>query len=160
MKSVILIVSTLSAVLSLPAGAVVAGQVVLGPMFWASPRSAEIVVANEPLAQLVRALGREPEAQLRLSYPSGEWGELWGQELKAWLIALGVSADRLELVAVEKMDEGVGVELIVPAAVEETGAAPVAEPVSVAPQVDEAEPRAGDASMPAAEEDVIKQEQE
>jgi len=157
MKSIILIISTL---LSLPAWAGVAGETALGPAFWATPRSAESVAANEPLAQLVRALGRDPEAQLRLSYPSGEWGELWGQELKAWLIALGVSVDRLELTAVGEMDEGVSVELIVPAAVEETGAAAVAEAVTVAPEADEAEPRAGDSSMPAVEDDVVEQEQE
>lgn len=157
MKSIILIISTL---LSLPAWAGKAGQATLGPAFWASPRSAETVAANEPLAQLVRSLGREPEAQLRLSYPGGEWGELWGQELKAWLIALGVSADRLELAAVEGMDEGVSVELIVPAALEGSGEAPVVEPVTGAPEAEEAEPRAEESSMPAVEEDVVEQEQE
>ena len=72
------------------------GTVVVEADFWASPRHGETVVAYEPLAQLMRRVATEPQSRLQLNRPEGEWGELWEQELRAWLISFGLSGDRID----------------------------------------------------------------
>jgi len=65
--------------------------------FWASPRNGEVVLKYEPIAGAVRLLIADPEAYLILFHPESEFGELWGLELQAWLVSLGIVSDRLEL---------------------------------------------------------------
>ncbi len=71
---------------------------VLDADFWATPRQGEAVVARQGLAAVVRALAQEPSARLVVRHAEGEWGELWGQEMAAWLVALGVASSRIEVV--------------------------------------------------------------
>ncbi len=70
---------------------------VVGAEFWVSPRNGEVVLNDEPIASAVRLLITDPEAYLVLHHPDSEFGELWGLELQAWLVSLGVVSDRLEL---------------------------------------------------------------
>ncbi len=69
----------------------------VGAEVWASPRQAETFLQHEGVGQLVRALLQAPESRLQLRYPDNEWGEIWGEELRTWLISLGISSDRLDL---------------------------------------------------------------
>lgn len=46
----------------------------------------------------MKLLNAHPEARLRILYPNGEAGTLWGRELHDWLVTLGVSSERLQLV--------------------------------------------------------------
>lgn len=63
--------------------------------FWMMPRDAGSVLQQPAIAQAVRELLADPDAYLEIGYPAGEMGELWGQELQAWLVALGVVSDRI-----------------------------------------------------------------
>lgn len=65
---------------------------------WATPRSGEALVQMEPLREAVVELMRRPGSRLLVRYPGGEAGQLWVQELRAWLVALGVPSSRIELV--------------------------------------------------------------
>lgn len=87
---------------------------VVGAEFWATPRHAEQVLAQTPLKAAVQQLQRESDASLVLHYPAGESGELWGLELQAWLVSLGVVSDRIALRAGYEGDEGVAVIMVAP----------------------------------------------
>ena len=65
---------------------------------WATPRSGQALVEMEPLRNAVNELMRRPGSRMVIRYPGGEAGQLWVQELRAWLVALGVSSSRIELV--------------------------------------------------------------
>jgi hypothetical protein len=70
---------------------------VLGAEFWFMPRNGEAVAAHQGVKAAVKKLIAEPDAYLVLRYPETESGELWGQELQAWLVSLGLVSDRIEL---------------------------------------------------------------
>ena len=80
-----------------PAGASLAGGVI-GPDVWMSPRHGETFLQHESVASAVRQWLATPDGKLVVRYPQGEDGELWGLELKAWLVALGIASDVIELV--------------------------------------------------------------
>lgn len=63
---------------------------------WARPRSGETVLQMPDVSGAVHALLGDPSLRLVLRYPGGEDGELWAEELKSWLVALGVPSNRLE----------------------------------------------------------------
>lgn len=65
---------------------------------WARPRQGDTLVQMAPLRAAVQALNAAPGKRLLVHYPGGEEGGLWAHELRAWLIALGVSAQEIELV--------------------------------------------------------------
>ncbi|MFC1748365.1 hypothetical protein ACFL2V_06115 [Pseudomonadota bacterium] len=84
---------------------------VLDAEFWVSPRHGEVILKHQEIANAVRQLIADPEAYLVLHHPESEFGELWGGELQAWLVALGVVSDRLELRS--GYEGGEGIALIV-----------------------------------------------
>lgn len=65
---------------------------------WSAPRSGAALVQMEPLREAVTELMRRPGSRIVVRYPGGEAGQLWVQELRAWLVALGVSSSRIELI--------------------------------------------------------------
>ena len=58
--------------------------------FWSSPRSAQQVVDEEAVAATVRAWEQQPQHVIRIRHPLGERGLLRAEELRDWLVALGV----------------------------------------------------------------------
>ena len=66
---------------------------------WNSPRSAQAVMAMEPVASAVQLLLVTPQSRLVLTYPSDEEGILWAAELRGWLISLGIASADIEMVA-------------------------------------------------------------
>ncbi|MDH5784805.1 MAG: hypothetical protein OEZ16_04255 [Chromatiales bacterium] len=82
-------------VISLPAHA---AQVwTLEATDWARPRHGEWLVAHPPLLEAVQSLQQQPHSTLRLRYPGGDEGQLWVGELQAWLVALGLESERIEV---------------------------------------------------------------
>ncbi len=123
MKSVAIFLSlVISSVWSpSPLHAAEQGVAVIGAEFWAMPRHADQLLAQTPLKAAAQQLWVESDAYLVLHYPSGESGEVWGLELQAWLVSLGIASDRIALRAGYERDEGVAV-IMVTAAVPETEA--------------------------------------
>ncbi len=66
---------------------------------WAMPRSGATVATMAPLSEAVQALLTAADTQLVLRHPAREEGLLWAEELRGWLIALGVPSARLALEA-------------------------------------------------------------
>lgn len=64
---------------------------------WARPRSGSRVVAFEPLQNLVRHLGKQETAIVVIRYAGGDEGLVWAEELRGWIVALGISGDRIRL---------------------------------------------------------------
>lgn len=62
---------------------------------WARPRSAETVISMSPVADAVHAWSRSVGSELVLRHSPDEGGQLWADELRDWLIALGVPRERI-----------------------------------------------------------------
>ncbi|MCB1875083.1 MAG: hypothetical protein KDH88_03830 [Chromatiales bacterium] len=62
---------------------------------WASPRSGASIVAMESVAGTVRGWLRKPDYQIVITYPGGETGGLWADELKSWLVSLGIPSSAI-----------------------------------------------------------------
>lgn len=64
---------------------------------WSVPRDAGTVLTMSALRESVQALLDEDHRHLLIRYPGGEEGTLWAEEVRAWLIALSIDAERIEL---------------------------------------------------------------
>ena len=64
---------------------------------WARPRSGETVAQMPELGRLVEAFDRNPSQRLVVRHASGDDGTLWAEELRSWLVALGVPSVNIEL---------------------------------------------------------------
>lgn len=67
----------------------------LDASLWARPRSGEAVAGLAPVREAVQELLGRPGSRLAIRYPGGEEGGLWAQELRDWLVALGVEPELL-----------------------------------------------------------------
>ena len=67
---------------------------------WSRPRSAAMVRALPGVRDCVQAWLAAPDRHLVLDSAPGEEGGLWANELRDWLIALGVPSAAIELRAV------------------------------------------------------------
>lgn len=63
----------------------------------AQPRDSLAVSRHPVLRNAVAPLLQDPEARLQLRYPGGDEGSLRAGELRAWLVALGIEAERIDL---------------------------------------------------------------
>lgn len=70
---------------------------------WAGPRRGEELVRNPLLKQVVERLGEQ--GRLRIQHAPDEESALWAQELKSWLIALGIPSSRIETHAGFQQDD-------------------------------------------------------
>lgn len=103
---------------------------VVGAEFWAVPRHADQLLVQTPLKVAAQQLWVEPDAYLVLNHPSSEVGELWGLELQAWLVSLGIASDRIELRGGYEGDDGVAIIVVSSAVADEQGAS-VTAPMDV-----------------------------
>lgn len=57
---------------------------------WARPRTGQSIVEMPALVRTVRAYLGDGERRILIRFPRGEEGVLWAEELRGWLVALGV----------------------------------------------------------------------
>lgn len=62
---------------------------------WSRPRSGETLRELPALRAAVGNFMRQPGANIVIRYPGGEEGVIWVQELRSWLIALGIPSGRI-----------------------------------------------------------------
>ena len=74
-----------------------AEPVTLSAADWARPRSGTALVQQPALARAVQALEKSPRATVLIAHPRDEAGQLWAEELRAWLVALGISSAQIYL---------------------------------------------------------------
>lgn len=77
---------------------------------WASPRRGESVVRFERLAKLVEAFNQSPDDQILIRHAKGEVGTLWAEELRSWLVSLGIPSSRIALTASSGPSDAIIVE--------------------------------------------------
>ncbi|MBF0219083.1 MAG: hypothetical protein HQL49_06085 [Gammaproteobacteria bacterium] len=65
---------------------------------WQLPRSGELLLQKEELRQLMQQLA-QVGGVLLMRYPGGDEGVFWAGQLESWLIALGLSRQRMRLLA-------------------------------------------------------------
>jgi len=57
---------------------------------WDVPRHGEVLLNIPELSTIVKQWMKNTHQKIELRYPGGEEGELWVEELKGWLVSLGV----------------------------------------------------------------------
>lgn len=65
---------------------------------WSHPRNGVFVARLPAVAAAVDQMTARPNRKLLIRYPDGEAGVLWAQELRAWLVAMGISSNRIDIV--------------------------------------------------------------
>ena len=64
---------------------------------WSVPKKATTILAMPAINNSMKKLQKNVNSSLRLKYPGGDEGTLWANELRSWLISLGLSSKRIEL---------------------------------------------------------------
>jgi hypothetical protein len=62
---------------------------------WAHPRGGAALAQQPTLIALLERLERERDGVVVIGHATGEAGQLWAEELRGWLIALGVASSRI-----------------------------------------------------------------
>lgn len=77
---------------------------------WAQPRTGTVLMQHAALSQAMAAL--HDGQTLQLLYPGGDEGSLWARELQAWLVALGLSSQRMELLPGSRREDAIELRVI------------------------------------------------
>lgn len=64
---------------------------------WARPRSGEMIATMPVIREVVTTWMKMKNADITIRYPGGETGIIWAQELRDWLVSLGVESNALIL---------------------------------------------------------------
>ncbi len=64
---------------------------------WDISRHGEVLLKVPALSQVMKKWMLNPQQKIELRYPGGEEGELWVEELKGWLVALGVPSNVIQI---------------------------------------------------------------
>lgn len=70
---------------------------VLTAQQWAVPRSGKAIVELPPVREAMQAMRETEGSRLIIRYPGGDEGTLWARELHAWLVALGLGSQHIEI---------------------------------------------------------------
>ena len=74
-----------------------ARSVTLSAVQLAQPRTGQTIARLPGLGSLVGSFDERRGERLVMGYPAGDKGTLWAEELRAWLVALGIPAKRIML---------------------------------------------------------------
>jgi hypothetical protein len=83
----------------------------LGAGEWSGPRSGAALARHAPLKRLIADFERQPEGIILLRHGSGDESLLWAEEMRSWLVALGVPSPRIRLQAVTGRPDGLTLEV-------------------------------------------------
>ena len=79
---------------------------------WSVPKKATTLLTMPAIEKSMKKLQRNVNSYLKLKYPGGDEGTLWANELRSWLIALGLSSKRIELVPGSAISTTIELEVI------------------------------------------------
>ena len=65
---------------------------------WSVPKQSTTILAMPAIHKSMNKLQKDVNTVLKIKYPGGDEGTLWVNELRSWLIALGLSSTRIDLV--------------------------------------------------------------
>jgi hypothetical protein len=70
---------------------------ILSSSEWNVPRTTETILAMPALQKTIQAYRISREGQIQIRYPGGDEGTLWANELRSWLVALGIASKHIDL---------------------------------------------------------------
>jgi hypothetical protein len=65
---------------------------------WLVPKQATTILDMPAIYNSMQKLQKDASSSLVIKYPGGDEGTLWVNEVRSWLVALGLSSKRIELV--------------------------------------------------------------
>lgn len=65
---------------------------------WSRPRSGAMVMSLPPVQAAVAQLRTSDTGVLTIFFPGGDMGSYWAEELRGWLISLGIASSRIHMV--------------------------------------------------------------
>ena len=91
--------SRLAVILMFLVSTVYAGDtVLLHASEWAVPKQASTILSIPSIHKVMQEIQTTNNSILKIRYPGGDEGTLWANELRGWLVALGLSSKRIELI--------------------------------------------------------------
>lgn len=94
------------------AGAASAERLAVPAELWEKPRSGELILAQPVVRESVAMLLAQPAARLLIHHGRSDESVLQAEELRAWLIALAVDGNRIELNTDGEHHQSLNLELI------------------------------------------------
>ena len=82
--------------ISLMSSQLMADTWTISQQLWSRPRSGEFITQLPQLREMMQ-LRRNREV-ITITYPGGDEGSLWINELQSWLVALGIASADMELI--------------------------------------------------------------
>lgn len=79
---------------------------------WELSRHGDKLIKNAELSALVQSWSVQADARLEIRYPGGEEGELWSEELKSWLVSLGVPSASIQSLPGSEAADIINIHLI------------------------------------------------
>ena len=79
---------------------------------WSVPKKASTLLAMPAIQKSMQKLQNNVNSTLKIKYPGGDEGTLWVNELRSWLIALGLSSNRIELAPGSAISTTIELEVI------------------------------------------------
>ena len=64
---------------------------------WSVPKKTTTILAMPSIQKSMDKLKNNVTSVLKIKYPGGDEGTLWANELRSWLVALGLSSKRIDL---------------------------------------------------------------
>lgn len=64
---------------------------------WSVPKKTQTLLEMPAIYNSMLKLQNNSSSYLKIKYPGGDEGTLWANELQSWLVALGLSSERIEL---------------------------------------------------------------
>ena len=101
-----------AAVSSLSALVAAAQAFVVPAELWDRPRSGQAVLSQAAVRQAVNAYLAQPGSRLVLHHGPGPESLMTAEELRAWLVALGIESGRIELRGELKPSEPLQMEVV------------------------------------------------
>jgi hypothetical protein len=80
---------------------------------WSVPKKATTLLAMPAISKSMQKLQKNVNSFLKIKYPGGDEGTLWVNELRSWLIALGLSSNRIELVPGSAVSTAIELEVLI-----------------------------------------------
>lgn len=85
--------------LFMASGLATAADWIVSAELWSRPRSGHELMLMEPIQQAVADWRAAPGSRMIINYPGGESGTLWAEEVRDWLVALGLPSANIDLQA-------------------------------------------------------------
>lgn len=79
---------------------------------WSVPKQTVTVLAMPAINKSMRKLQNDTNSMLKIKYPGGDEGTLWANELRSWLVALGLSSNRIDLIQGSAISTTIELEIL------------------------------------------------